>query len=333
MSINKLMSVGALVFALGLSLLSCEGDGKTIIRVGDTWSPTHPVARAIDEVFKPQVEALSEGMIRVEVYHSGMLGNEQTLWDSVRNGAIEMVIVGSVMNSEFRPMLLADWPFLYRDLDHARNVWTGDFAENFIDDFNAFFPSVKLLAVGPNSARTFTSNRSLTGVADFRGQKFRVPANPIHTGIVTDLGASAQVVPLNDLFSALQTGVVDGQDNGMVTVLSENLNEVQRYLLETNHIVATMQLVVNANFFNRLSSEHQAIVMDAAHSAALWAWDKYIQSVDADRATLVNSGIVVTPLSATDRVAIIDAIQPTLNKLYSENAWARDLTNQARAVQ
>ena len=325
--------LSAAVAALGFLVVSCQGNDKIIVRVADVWSPSHPIARAIDEVFKPQVEGQSEGAISVEVYHSGTLGNEQTLWDSVRNGVVEMVVVGSVMNSEYRPMLISDWPFLYRDIHHARNVWTGSFSADFIDGFNAFFPAVKLLAVGPNSARTFTSNRPLTNAADFRGQRFRVPQNPIHTGLVTDLGASAQVVPLNDLFNALQTKVVDGQDNGMVTVLSENLNEVQSYLLETNHIVATMNLIINTQFIERLSPEHQAIIRDAAREAAIWAWDEYIKSIDADRLTLINSGMTVTPLSGTDRDAILAAIQPTLNRLYSENAWARELTDKARNVQ
>ena len=330
MRIMKKMLV--VVIALGFLVVSCERDDRVIIKVGDTWSPTHPIARAMDEVFKPQVEAQSQGAIRVEIYHSGMLGNEQTLWDSVRNGAIEMVIVGSVMNSEYRPMLISDWPFLYRDIEHAKNVWTGDFVNDFIDNFNAYFPTVNLLSVGPNSARTFTSNKPLRNIGDFKGQRFRVPANPIHTGIVTDLGASAQVVPLNDLFSALQTGVVDGQDNGMVTVLSENLNEVQNFLLETNHIVATMQIITNARFFDRLSEEHKAIVRDAARDAAMWAWNEYIRSIDEDRTTLISRGVTVTPLSDEDRAAIIAAIQPTLNRLYSENPWAEDLTGRARGV-
>jgi TRAP-type C4-dicarboxylate transport system substrate-binding protein len=71
-----------------------------------------------------------------------------------------------------------------------------------------------------DSMRTFTSNKKLTSVDDFKGHKFRMPGNPIHLGIAKNLGASAQVIPLTELFPALETGVVDGQDNGMVTVLN-----------------------------------------------------------------------------------------------------------------
>jgi tripartite ATP-independent transporter DctP family solute receptor len=323
-----LVSVAGAVFAGGKAAA-----GSVTLKVGDTWSDTHPIAQAIDKVFKPQVESKTNGAVTVEVYHSGVLGNEQALWDGVRNGSIEVVVVGSVMNTEYKPMLISDWPFLYRDLDHAKKVWTGSFATDFIRDFDKAFPQTRMLSVGPNSARTFTSNKKLTSVDDFRGQKFRMPSNPIHVGLATDLGASAQVIPLNELFNALQTGVVDGQDNGMVTVLSEHLNEVQKFLLETNHIVATMEIIVNAGVYDRLPAETQKIISDAAKEAAVWAWAPYIKSVDADRATITAGGVTVTPVSAADQQRIIDAIQPTLNKLYAENDWAKPLTDKVKAVQ
>ena len=333
---SKVIGVFIIVFIAGFLMAGGKSDAgaakKTVLKVGDTWSATHPIAKSIDQVFKPQVESKTNGAISVEVYHSGTLGNEQTLWDSVRNGAIEIVVVGTPMNSEYRQMLISDWPFLYRNLAHAKTVWTGSFADEFFRDFDAKFPETKLLSAGPNSARTFTSNKPLTSVADFRGQKFRMPANPIHTGIVTDLGASAQVIPLNELFNALQTGVVDGQDNGMVTVLSEKFNEVQKYLFETNHIVAVMNIIINSKFLAGLSADQQKIVRDAARDAAAWAWDDYIKSVDADRNTLRGLGVTVTQCSETETNRIIQAIQPTLNKLYSENDWARALTDKVRNV-
>jgi TRAP-type C4-dicarboxylate transport system substrate-binding protein len=118
----------------------------------------------------------------------------------------------------------------------------------------------------------------------------------------------------------------------MVTVLSEHLNEVQKFLLETNHIVATMEIIINSGVYDKLPAETQKIITDAAKEAAVWAWDTYIKSVDTDRATIKASGITVTPVSAADQQRIIDAIQPTLNKLYAENDWAKPLTDQVKAV-
>ncbi|MCL1992174.1 MAG: TRAP transporter substrate-binding protein [Spirochaetes bacterium] len=324
----------AAVLSVALAFTSCGRDtGVTVIRVADIWSSSHPMARGVSEIFAPMIEAQTDGAIRVEVFHYGQLGNEQSLWDSVRSGAIDAVVVGTVMNSEYTPMLIADWPFLYRDLYHAKNVWTGSFAEQFKGDFNAFFPEVVMLSVGPNSARTFTSNLPLTSFADFQGQRIRMPANPIHTGIATDLGASAQIIPLSELFTALQTGVVDGQDNGMVTVLSERFNEVQAYLFETNHIVATMHIIMNSGALSRLNPEYQEIIRNAANAAAAFAWDEYILSGDINRQTLRDAGVIVTVPTPEDQQLLVNAVQPTIERLYAENAWARELTERVRNVQ
>ena len=329
MKIGKILTTCIMVAAMGSAFAA-----KPIsIKVGDNWNDTHPMAAAMDKVFKPMVEKGTNGAIKVDVYHSGTLGNEGDLWNGVRNGTIEIAIVGTPMNQEFPMMMISDWPFLYRDLDHAKKVWTGPIADEMNDAFQKKFPSVRMLAWGPNSARTFTSNKKLTSVADFKGQKFRMPSNPIHVGIAKNLGASAQVIPLGELFSALETGVVDGQDNGMVTVISEAFYEVQKYLYETNHIIATLEVIVSAPFFDKLSAEHQKIIRDAAKATSVKAWDNYIASVDKDRQFLKSKGVTVTPVTDADRQKIIEMLKPLTDKLYADHSWAKPLTDKIKAVQ
>jgi tripartite ATP-independent transporter DctP family solute receptor len=306
---------------------------KLTIKVGDNWGVTHPMAAALDTVFKPQIEQATGGAITVDVYHSGTLGNEADLWNGVRNGTIEVAIVGTPMNQEYTTMMISDWPFLYRDLNHAKTVWTGSIAEEINAEFHQTFPTVYILGWGPNSARTFTSNKPLTSVDDFQGQKFRMPGNPIHVGIAENLGASAQVIPLGELFSALETGVVDGQDNGMVTVISEAFYEVQKYLYETNHIVATLEIVVSAPFYDKLTAEQQKIVSDAAKATSAKAWDEYIKSVDTDRQFLRGKGVTVTPATAADQARIIQMIQPLTDSLFAQYPWAKSLTDRIKAIQ
>ena len=330
---TKIACIFLMAAIAGSAMAGGRGDGRTIMRVGDVWSVAHPNSRSIHEIFKPMVEQGTGGAIYVEIYNSGALGHEQTLWDSVRNGIVEMVIVGSALATEYGPLLISDWPLLYRDVDHARNVWTGTFAEDFKTSFNARFPTMTMLGIGPNSARTFTSNRPLRNFDDFSGQRIRMPANPIHTGIATDLGASAQIIPLTDLFSAMQTGVVDGQDNGMVTVLSERFHEVQRYLFETNHMIAIMHTVINRQFLNSLSPEHQQVIRNAAREASIWAWNEYLLSLDTDRQTLRDLGVTVSPLTPSDRDRMLQAIQPTLTRLHAENPWARETIERVGNVQ
>lgn len=310
-----------------------NGGGETTsFRIGSNWAATHPMAQVIDEVFKPAVEENSGGSLEVEVFHSGTLGNEADLWDGARNGTIEMAIVGTPMNQEFPKMLISDWPFLYRDLDHATAVWTGDIADEVSADFHEKFPETYILGWGPNSARTFSSNKPLTSVAEFEGQQFRMPSNPIHVGLAENLGASAQVIPLGELFTALETGVVDGQDNGMVTIISEGFYEVQDYVYETNHIIATLELVTNADFLDGLTEEEQQIIREAAKEASAEAWARYGDSLEADRAFLEENGVTVTQPTEADRELMIEEVQPLMDQLYAENDWAEELTQKISEV-
>ena len=282
----------------------------------------------------PDSRSDQDGELTVEVYHDGLLGDETNLWQSVRDGSVDFVVVGTPMNQEFSEMLISDWPFLYRDLEHAKAVWTGEVADEVTADFNEFFPEVEMLSWGPNSARTFSSSKPLTCVEDFAGQKFRMPNNPIHIGIVEDLGASAQVIGLGELFTALETGTVDGQDNGMVTIVDQSFQEVQSYLLETNHIIATLEIIANKTTMDSLTEEQQTIVRDAAKAAAVQAWDDYIASIAEDRAAIEEAGVTVTQLSDEERTKMIDAIQPTIDTLLEENAdWAPALIEKIEAVQ
>lgn len=311
-------------------LAACGSDGTsaagtTTITVANVWDAQHPMSQALDEVFKEQIEESSGGDLSVEIHHGGTLGNESELWDSVRNGSVEAAVIGSGMNQEFPTMLISDWPFLYEDLNHARNVWTGPVAEDLSDRFHEAFPSTYLLSWGPNSARVFSSNRPINEVDDFAGQRIRMPSNPIHLGIAENLGANPQVIPLGDLFTALETGVVDGQDNGMVTLISEALYEVQDYVYETDHIIATMHLVLNASFLDGLDADQQEIVREAASATTEAAWDTYIESVDEDRSFLEENGVTVVQPSDADREEIINQLEPLYDELFDEHDWAEEL--------
>ena len=338
MNMKKIASV-TLAAALSASLLAgCGGSGEggsdsVTLKIGDNWGATHPMAAALDTVFKTQIEEKTDGAVKVEVYHDGLLGDEAALWQGVRDGSVDFTVVGTPMNQEFPMMLISDWPFLYRDLEHAMNVWTGEVADEVSAAFDEKFPEVEMLSWGPNSARTFTSNKPLTCVEDFAGQKFRMPNNPIHIGIVEDLGASAQVISLGELFTALETGTVDGQDNGMVTVVAQSFQEVQKYLYETNHIVATLEIIGNKNAMSKLTEEQQQVVRDAAKATAKQAWEDYIASVDTDRETIEAAGVTVSQMTEAERTKMIEKIQPTLNELLAANDWAPALIEKIEAVQ
>ncbi|GAB3191496.1 TRAP transporter substrate-binding protein [Nesterenkonia suensis] len=323
--------------ALILPLASCAGagdDGTTTLTLANVWDVDHPMSQAIEDVFVEEVERRTDGLIQVDTFHGGTLGSEDELWDSVRNGSIDSAVIGSGMNQEYPTMLISDWPFLYRDLEHAQTVWTDSpVALQLAEDFHDHFSSTYVLAWGPNSARTFSSNRPLQSVEDFAGQRFRMPGNPIHLGIAESLGANPQIIPLGDLFTALETGVVDGQDNGMVTLIGEALYEVQDYVYETNHITAVLPFVTNARFLDDLPAEHREIVQEAAIETADVAWQNYLDGIEDERDFLEDHGVTVTELSDADRDQMIDMLDALYENLYAEHEWAEDLVDSIEEVQ
>ena len=112
----------------------------------------------------------------------------------VRDGSVDFTVVGTPMNQEFPMMLISDWPFLYRDLEHAMNVWTGEVADEVSAAFDEKFPEVEMLSWGQLRPYLYFQQASdLCG--DFAGQKFRMPNNPIHIGIVEDLAPPLRSSP------------------------------------------------------------------------------------------------------------------------------------------
>ena len=147
-----------------------------------------------------------------------------------------------------------------------------------------------------------------------------------------DAGARKVADGLADRLPALRRE--DQLGNGMVTIVDQSFQEVQSYLLETNHIIATLEIIANKTTMDSLTEEQQQIVRDAAKAAAVQAWDDYIASIDEDRATIEEAGVTVTQLSDEERQKMIDAIQPTIDTLLEENAdWAPALIEKINAVQ
>lgn len=330
---KSLASLSAL--ALLAPVAACGADTSEAdhtLTVANVWDAEHPMSAAVEDVFKTRVEEETGGAVEVEIHHGGTLGNEVDLWDSVRNGSVDSVVIGSAMNQEFPLMLISDWPFLYEDLEHARDVWTGEVAEDISAEFEDEFPSTEVLGWGPNSSRIFSSSEPLESVEDFAGQRIRMPSNPIHVGLAEHLGASPQIIPLGDLFTSLETGVVEGQDNGMVTLRSQALYEVQDYVYETDHITATLAFIVNSDYLDTLPEEHRAVVEDAAAEASSQAWDDYIDSIDEDRELLEENGVTVTQPTEEEREEMISAIQPLYDELYAEHPWAEELVAEIEAV-
>ena len=183
------------------SLSGCSGreeSGGKLVKLSVCVSDMTPAARALKEVFEPRVEELTGGRYNVQVYTSGVLGAEKVTYDYTRSGIIELCMVGPPMWSEPPKMSIPDFPFVFRDVEHARRCYQGELGDYIAEDIESSQP-VQLMSWFPNGARVFTSNKKLTSLEDFKGQKLRMPNNPIYVRLAESLGANVVIMDMGEV--------------------------------------------------------------------------------------------------------------------------------------
>ncbi|MCI6431677.1 MAG: TRAP transporter substrate-binding protein [Lachnospiraceae bacterium] len=278
------------------------------------------------------VEEKTGNKYDIQIYNSSVLGSEKVTYDYTRNGIIEMCVVGTSMWSETPKMAIPDFPFMFRDVEHARRCYQGELGDYIADDIEGSQP-VQLLSWLPNGARVFTSNKKLESLDDFKGQKLRMPNNPIHVKLAESLGANVVIMDMGEVFTALEQGVADGQDNPLATVKTEGWYEVQDYVYNTNHIIASLELFAGDEFWNSIDEEDQAIFEEAAAEASDYAWDLYIEQLESDKQFMKDEGLTFTELSEEDREVMLEKIQPVYDYLESQYDWVPEVREMVDSIE
>lgn len=328
--INKIITCAVLSTGIIMSLVGCTDaesastNGGKLVKVSSVVSSQQPATIALKEVFKPRIEELTEGRYNIAIYDSGTLGSDKSTYDYTRSGIIEMCVVGTPMWSETPIMSVPDFPFVFRDVEHARRCYQGEVGEHIAQTVESEQP-VKLMSWFPNGARVFSSSKKLESLDDFKGQKLRMPNNPIHVKLAESLGANVVIMDMGEVFTALEQGVADGQDNPLTTVKNEGWYEVQDYIYETNHMVASLELFSSNEFWKDLSPEDQAIFEQVAQETSDYAWDLYIEQLETDRDFMKDNGLTVTEVSEEERAKIVEKVQPVYDYLNSKYDWAQGI--------
>lgn len=317
-----------------LSLPACDdgasiGSGPRIVKVSSVVAATHPSTIALKEVFKPMIESRTNGKYQIDIYDSGQLGDEKQSFDYTRQGIIDMSVLGTVMWSEVPKMSVPDFPFLFKDIPHARKIYQGEIGKEIADSFEADQP-IKFLAWMPNGARVFSSGKPLQSPEQFKGQKIRMPNNPIHVKVAELLGANVAIMGLGEVFTALEQGVVDGQDNPLSTFVQQGFYSVNKNIYETNHMISSLELLANVNFWNDLSEEDKAVFSEAAKATSDKSWDLYQESIEEDKKLVQEKGGTITVPSEADKQKLMEKMQPLYDNLYKQYDWAEALVKKIR---
>jgi TRAP-type transport system periplasmic protein len=253
------------------SASSPSGGEEMTIRLGSHLPPSHSVI-AVTEKFKEIVEENSDGRITVEIHPSGELGGQSELIQSLQVGSVEMTINDAGVLSNFAPKVgVLDLPYTFKDYDHVHKVLDSPVAEELEKELDAI--GIKSIGWVDSAFRDLLVNKEVSSIEDVNGQKIRVPDAPQYLRTVQSWGASASTIPWGDLYTSLETGVVDGFEGSAESIHSSALHEVVDYRVPTEHIFTVLSLNISKSVFEGMSSEDQTLIEEAGREAALYGRD------------------------------------------------------------
>jgi tripartite ATP-independent transporter DctP family solute receptor len=304
MFIKSTVALGAILSA-GLAFTA---SAETIIKVGHGAAESFHMHRALLH-FEELVEAGSNGEIDVQIFPSSQMGPDREMIEGVQTGVLEMAIPPSSFFAGWDPAFaVIELPYMYASKDIAFDVLEGEAGDGMIARVeNQGLVGLGWLELG---VRNVTNNvRPIATPADLEGVKLRTMQVPAHVATFQALGANPTPMNFGEVYSALQQGVIDGQENPLAIITSQRFFEVQKYLSTTGHVFAVYMPVISQPFFDSLSAEHQQLVRDSMAAARTYQ-AKLVSAEDASQLGEIRAaGVEVLELTAEQRQAFADATE------------------------
>ncbi|MCX7708441.1 MAG: TRAP transporter substrate-binding protein [Clostridia bacterium] len=301
-------------------------DGKQIVlRLAEIHPKGYPTELG-DEEFARLVGEKTKGRIKVEVYFGAQLGQEKAVIEQVQFGAIDFARISVSPVAEFAKELnVLQLPYIYRDREHMWKVLQGPIGDDLLKSVE------KAKMVGLNwydaGARSFyNSKKEIKSVEDLKGLKIRVQESKLMMGLVKALGASPTPMPMGDVYSALQTGVIDGAENNWPSYISASHFEVAKNYTVDRHTMVPEITVASKQTMDKLSKEDQEAIRAAAKEAIEFQKAKWIEQEKKDEEKAKAAGCKITYLDDKTVAEFQKAVAP----LYDD---AKDFADLIKKIQ
>ena len=296
------------VLLAGIIMTACgSGDGEQRYAYPlATASPEDTVTQIYAEKFAEEVDRLSDGRIKIQVYANSTLGGDRELLESCKDGDIPFVVQNTAPQVTFMPDLaIFDVPCAFEDLNECREVLDD---REFISLISSVYErgGYQLLGVADQGFRVMSTNKPVNGIEDFKGQKIRTMENPFHLAFWKSIGANPAPMSFAEVYIGLQQHTIDAQENPYEVIVSNRLYEQQDYIVETNHLPHLITLIMNDEFFKNIPAEDQAILREAAATATEYARQASDDRI-ADRVkTIEDSGTEILKIDEETYEAIVE---------------------------
>ncbi|KKM09847.1 C4-dicarboxylate ABC transporter substrate-binding protein [Clostridiales bacterium PH28_bin88] len=280
--------------------------------------------------FKKYVEEKSGGKLAVELYPNGQLGSDRQAIEGVSLGTIEMTIPAVAPLSGFeKKFMVFDLPFLFKDREAAYKALDGELGQKLLETLPPL--GLRGLAYGENGFRNITNNKGpIYEPKDLKGMKIRTMENPVHMETFRLLGANPTPMAFGELYTALQQGTVDAQENPISLIYTTKFYEVQKYVSKTGHVYAATLVLINDKFFTSLPTDLQKVLSDGAV-----VFRDFQRQLAAQQDTewvdkLKEAGMQVNDLTPEQKQKFIEATLPVYDKFAPE--IGADLIELAKAA-
>ncbi len=285
-----------------------------LIRIGHVLQETTPSHIMFSDGLKKYVEEKSDGRIKIEIYPNGSLGGERQMIESTQLGTLDIAYATTALLANFdEKFLIFDLPFLFNDQNIARKAINGELGQAIASDLNKI--GLKPFGYAENGFRHISNNkRPIFKPEDLKGIKIRTMENPIHMRSFQLLGASPTPMAFTELYTGLQQGTVDGQENPIFLTYSSKFNEVQKYYSLTGHVYAPGIAVMNLKLWNSLPKDLQKILEEGMTEAQELQF-KLLDEQNKTDLVKLSKLMNVNELTPAEKALFIEATKPVYDEL------------------
>ena len=318
------------IAAIGLAAALLAGGpafAQTELKLGHVGEPGSLLAASCEEYAK-RINARLAGKVKVVVFGSSQLGGDKEMLQKVKLGTLDMVLPSTVMSSEVDLFGIFEMPYLVKDREHMKRIEQAVFWPKLAPE--AEKKGLRTIAVWENGYRNITNNKHpIKTPDDLKGIKLRVPEGKWRVKMFQAYGANPSPMKFSELFTALQTGVMDGQENPLTQIYSAKLQEVQKYLSLSGHVYTPSYLIVGSRKWATLPADVRKVLEDTAKETQAFVYETAAREENELLGKLKQAGMQVNDV---DKDAFFAASKPIYEEFSTEVAGAKALLDQAAAL-
>lgn len=250
--------------------------------------------------FKDQVEKLTNGSVVIDVQASGVLGDESTVLDGMtaHGGTVDLARISCFALTNYGAKLsaLPSIPFTFNDREHYWTFTESEIGQKILDEPSELGLGVQGLFFLEEGFRNFFVTEEFSSIEDMAGRKIRVSSDPILTSVVEELGANPTVISFGELYTSLQSGVVDGADQPTALYESNAFNEVAPYLIEDGHTMSASEVIVSEDSWAKLNDEQKNAIEEACVATSAYAKEISASIEEECKTRLEDKGVTFVPV-------------------------------------